>query len=61
MLVCVYYGAVCVLHYGACVCLYYGAGVCVCLCLQARQIESEIQLMEKLRHPNIVTFLGTER
>lgn len=29
--------------------------------LQARQLESEIRLMEKLTHPNIVGLLGTER
>jgi hypothetical protein len=27
----------------------------------AKQLSSEIRLMEKLRHPNIVTLLGTER
>ena len=28
---------------------------------QAREIENEIKLLQDLRHPNIVTLLGTER
>jgi serine/threonine protein kinase len=29
--------------------------------VQANSIQGEIQLMENLRHPNIVTLLGTQR